>query len=152
MRLHDSAREERFLETFDARFPYCDEENASALIREGATISLNAAFCVLNEICRPPLSKAVTKDRQHELLEEWAEAVRHELVALVLPCAQVLIKGDRLPWTEAVEVMERVGEYDAQRAALNIVYFSGDCDDKAGDVALNLAHSRIRARWEKIGI
>jgi hypothetical protein len=152
MRLHDSTREELFLETFDARFPYYDEENASALIREGAAISLNAACCVLNEICRPPISKAVTKDRQHELLDEWAEAVRHELIAFVLPCAQMLIEGDRLPWAEAVEIMEQVGAYDAQRAALNIVYFSGDCDDEEGDDALNLAHSRICSRWEKMGI
>lgn len=61
MREHNFEVEAPFLERFDCCFPYGDREAASALIREGFEISLNGAFGVLEEICRPPLSAMVSR-------------------------------------------------------------------------------------------
>lgn len=152
MRLHDPTTEPLFVDPIDARFPYDDKEQASTLIRDGQKISLNAAFCVLHEICRAPQSNTVSKRRQLELLSEWTETVCHEIAAPVLKCARALIEGERLPWNEAVEIMEQIGSYDGQRAALAIAYFSGDCDTDEGDIALNDAQNRIRSRWDQMGI
>ena len=67
MILHDAKAEKAFIAFFDAgRFPYQDP-TGSELIKQGWAISLNAAFCVLNELCRPPLSGLVSRERLREL-------------------------------------------------------------------------------------
>lgn len=149
MKLHDSEREKPFEAQIDARFPYNDGIRCTALIDEARTISLNATFCVLDEICRPPMSAAVTKDRQRALLTEWASEQHHELIEPLLTCANALIERKPLPWTDAVAVMEMVGNFDGQRAALSVAYFSGDCESLVADAALSSADQRVRKIWEE---
>jgi hypothetical protein len=149
--LHDVDAEQPFAALIDAKFPYGDA-SASALIRQGWRISLNAAFCVLDELCRAPVSSDVSKARLQELLAEWADGPDHVLKAHVLSAAQNLIDGNALAWREGVDLMRRIGEYDGQRAALGIAYFASECGSPEGDAALSRANAETRARWDAKGV
>ena len=150
MVLHNTASELPFLAAFEHRFPYRDA--AMALIRQGWTISLNAAFCVLNELCRPPFPGVVGQSRMRELITEWAKGPDHPLKAPLLRCAIALITDKPLPWREAILIMEDVGRFDGQRAALGLAYSAGDCSTEEGDVALNEAEVRVRRGWDERGV
>lgn len=149
--LHDSKADMPFEASFDARFPYSSVSAASSLIREGWAITLNAAFCVLEEICRPPRSAKVSTGRLQELAREWASGPDHPLKAPVFRAACTLIERASLPWQEGVALMKIVVGYDGQRAALNIVYFASDCDTPEGDDALERMRREIVERWEAAG-
>ena len=151
MILHDADADKAFTELFDCRFPYHDP-SASALIRQGWQTSLNAAFCVLNELCRPPQNSDVAKERLRELVTEWASDRDHPLTAPMLDAAHALIDGVPVLWSEGVELMKRVGNYEGQRAALAIAYFASDCDSPEGDDALNRTDAEIRQRWDANGV
>jgi len=152
MKLHDTAAEMAFTASFDVRFPYDDAAKSTRIIQEARTISLNAVFFVLHEICRAPHGNTVTPDRQRELITLWADGFEHPLKESLLRCAGALADRTGLPWEEAVMVMERVGQFDGQRAALSIVYFSGDCDSPEGDIALNDKDEHIRQVWAQRGV
>lgn len=151
MIMHNTDAEKRFIAPFDCCFPY-DDPSASQLIHQGWEISLNAAFCVLNELCRPPTPTHVGRERLRELVAEWATGPDHPLKAPLLHAARALIEGTPLPWQEGVELMKHVGGYDGQRAALGIAYFASDCDTREGDDALTLIDSEIRESWETKGV
>lgn len=152
MRLHNATAEVTFEASIDARFPYEDEASCSALIDEARNISLNALFCVLDEICRPPSSSAVTERRQRELIAEWSSIFEHELKKPLVRCANALVNGEALPWPDAVEIIKDVGRFESQRAALSVAYFAGDCDSDEGDAALDSAQRDARQSWEKMGV
>jgi hypothetical protein len=151
MILHDADAEKPFAAAFDGRFPY-EDPSASTLIRQGWAISLNAAFCVLDELCRPPHPRAVSKERLRELVSEWAAGPDHPLKTPVLHAANALIDETPLDWKEGADLMRQVGSYDGQRAALAIVYFASDCDSIEGDEALTETDTLIREQWEAKGI
>ncbi|MEE4212082.1 MAG: hypothetical protein V2I43_22785 [Parvularcula sp.] len=151
MILHDPDAEKPFEAAFDARFPY-ESASASTLIRQGWAISLNAAFCVLDELCRPPLSCSVSQKRLRDLMSEWAAGPDHPLKAPVLQAAHALIDATPLDWRDGVELMKKVASYDGQRAALSIVYFASDSDSPEGDAALTDTDTQIRAQWEAKGV
>ena len=150
--MHDVTAEVPFEAKIDARFPYENRAASKALITEARDISLNAIFCVLDELCRPPASSAVTKNRQYELMTEWSATFEHELKGPLVRCAKALISGQALPWSDAVAVIEQIGHFEAQRAALSVAYFSGDCDSGEGDAALELAYRRVIKTWEELGV
>lgn len=152
MLLHDAKAEIPFEISFDGCFPYDDEVAASALIEQGWGISLNAAFCVLDELCRPPHQNSVSSQRQRELVSEWTGGPEHALKAPLLRCATALIDGTPLPWQEGVELMSSVGEYDGQRAALSIAYFASDAGSGEGDHALTVVDIEIRQKWDAKGV
>jgi hypothetical protein len=152
MKLHDATAEVPFEARIDARFPYNDQVASSQLIDEAHNTSLNALFCVLDEICRPPESSAVTPERRRELITEWSATFEHELKAPLLRCAHALVNDQKLPWPDAIAVIEEVGRFEGQRAALSVAYFAGDCDTDEGDAALASAESSVRDGWEKMGI
>ena len=142
--------DQEFADRFDAKFPYRDKEAATALIHQGWTISPNAAFCVLHEICRPPLGAECTADVQHELLDHWLASGDHRLKPLVVACAIALIDAQPLPWQAIVEVMKKIDQFPDQYAALAVAYFAGDGESTEGNAALNNENNRIRARWAGI--
>ena len=142
--------EQKFVESFDAKFPYDDEEAATALIHQGWAISPNAAFCVLEEICRLPRGAAVDTGAQHSLAAQWAASGQHPLMSAVLRCAAALIDSTPLSSRDAVGIMRDVSAYSGQYAALNIAYFSGDCSTPEGDGALEQASIEIRKQWETL--
>jgi hypothetical protein len=148
MKPYDDALETLFGDRIDAQFPYYQREKATALIEEGRSISANAAFYVLDEICRPPFPGIVTPARQRELAEEWAAGFEHPLKGQLLRCAEGLISGQPLTWVDAVALIEEIGLFEGQRAALSIAYFAGDCSTDEGDAALTEAEQRVRRSWD----
>jgi len=152
MNLYDLDREKPFEARIDGKLPYSDHARCTALIGEARAISLNATFCVLDEICRPPGNAMVTRERQRTLIAEWGADLEHDLIGPILTCAHALIEDKPLPWADAVAVMELVGKFDGQRAALSVAYFSGDCATIDGDAALSSAERRIRSVWDGKGV
>jgi hypothetical protein len=152
MLLHDTDAEKPFEASFDARYPYEDHARASSLIKQGWAISLNAAFCVLEELCRPPAGADVKEQRLEELVSEWSSGPDHPLKSLVLPAAHALIANRPLPWSEGVRLMKDVGAYDGQRAALNIAYFASYSDSPEGDDALDRTHEEVCRAWDAKGV
>lgn len=151
MILHDSDAEKSFEASIDARFPY-EDASSTTLILQGWEISLNAAFCVLDELCRPPHSRSVSKKRLRDLVSVWAAGPDHPLKAPVLQAAHALIDATPLDWRDGIELMQQVANYDGQRAALSIVYFASDCDSPESDGALTETDTQIRALWEAKGV
>jgi hypothetical protein len=152
MILHDCEAEKLFIDRFDAgRFPY-EGPLASTIIHEGWGISLNAAFCVLNELCRPPHGGCVSEGRMVELVSEWTTGPDHPLKAPLVQAARALIQNRPLPTQDGVAIMRRVSEYDGQRAALNIAYFASDCDTPEENEALECTHAEIVQSWAAKGV
>jgi hypothetical protein len=152
MKLHDAELEIPFEAAFDAQFPYDDPAAASTLIEQCWAISLNAAFCVLHELCCPPLDARVSGARSRELLVEWSAGPDHPLKQHLLDCAHALLEDRPLPWQEGVKLMEMIGQYDAQRAALAIAYAAADHESAGGDEALSEADNSIRRKWDLQGV
>ena len=150
--MYDAQADMLFEATIDARFPYEDQAASSDLINKACNISLNALFCVLDEICRPPKKDAVAKHRQRELIAEWSSSFEHKLREPLVRCANALVSGQALPWPDAVAIINEIGSFEAQRAALSIAYFAGDCDSDEGDAAMDSAQRRVRNLWEKMGV
>jgi hypothetical protein len=135
--------EVEFITEIDCRFPYRDETKRHQLIELGASISPNAAFMVLHEICRPPRSVGVDSDILQTILLEWTGVFHHPLVDIVLPAAMAIIRAEEIPVEQSMLAMKAVSTYQNQFNALSIPYFA--CDDVTGEV--DLMHQKIIDRW-----
>ena len=143
--------EKPFIECFDCRFPYGDP-SASTLISQGWSISLNAAFCVLVELCHLPRHIDVDRCRLKEIVDEWAAGPDHPIKMPVLHAVHALVDGNTLPLDECVDLMNYVAGFDGQRAALAIVYYAADADTPEGDEALERIYTEIIQRWDMNGV
>ena len=152
MNLHDAAADAAFDALIDARFPYDERAKASAYIAQGWSTSLNAAFCVLQELCRPPHGVNVSRERLVELIAEWRSGPGHALKAPLITCARALVDGTSLAWRDGLLIMDAIAKYDGQRAALGIAYFASDCGTPEGDKALEEVFQRICREWERKGV
>ena len=142
--------EQEFADSFHAKFPYRDKEAAAALIHQGWAISPNAAFCVLHEICRPPLGAESDIDLQNELLDCWLVSGDHPLKPSIVACAIALINDRPLPWQAIVELMKKIDRFPDEYAALAVAYSASDCESTEGNAALDNEDDRIRRRWAHI--
>ncbi len=122
--------ETEFIEKIDGNFPYHSEPEWRALVELGASISQNAAYMVLHEICRAPRSKKVTLKSKRAMLEYWRQNFNHPTMTSVLRAAEVMIKGEELPVEESMSIMKIISAYPNQYNALSIPYFA--CDDIDG--------------------
>jgi hypothetical protein len=152
MILHDAAAEIVFFDPIDANFPYNDAGRASALIAQGWSISLNAAFFILSEICQPGHGAPVGRPRLLELLAEWRSGPDHALKDPVLQCAKVIIDDAPLPLEDGLRIMDEIATYDGQRSALSIVSFAAYSEAPGVDDALGEAYERIVGEWERKGV
>jgi hypothetical protein len=143
MREHDAEREQPFSDRIDACFPYDEAEAARSLIDEAREISLNAAVCVLYEICMPPHPPKVTRDRQHVLLAQWMSMIKHPIADLIMPCATALVNDEQIAPTLAEAILRDVSQHEGQLAALAVVLASTD-DTAPSIVALE---QDLRRRW-----
>jgi hypothetical protein len=135
--------ETEFIETIDCRFPYADETKWRSLIGTGTSISANAAFMVLHEICRPPRSCDVPVELRQQMLGEWATSFRHPLVATVLPVAKAMVCNQEISLEQSMQTMREIAAYPNQFWALSIAYFA--CDDPTGQV--DVLHQKIIDGW-----
>lgn len=139
--------ENMFIDRIDCKFPYQDREECLRLIDEAATLSTNAMFSVIEEICRIPISEKqkVTTSFLLDLLKLSAKRLDHPLKEMVLDTAEKMVKGEELDVNEVKTKMGIIKKYPGQYAALSILYFS--CDDK--EEKLEPVWDNILTEWNK---
>jgi len=110
--------EGEFIEWIDAAFPYHRDLAWRAIVKLGASVTTNASFAVLHEICRPPSLKIVDPQRHLDMLAFWDAHFDHPLKAFVLPAAQALITKNDFSVEGAIAAMRYIsvwpGQYSAQ--------------------------------------
>ncbi|WP_170763954.1 hypothetical protein [Ruegeria lacuscaerulensis] len=136
--------EAEFSKSIDCAFPYANREKVIELVDVALSISTNAVFMVLEEICRPPQSTGVAKETLSDLIDVWSERVDHPLARSVVPIARLMLEGTHLSVYEAEKAVRKIAPFEGQYSALNIAYFS--CDDTDGSVE-TVIHE-VRGRWE----
>jgi hypothetical protein len=117
-------------------------QNRPAIDR-GITISPNAAFAVLHEICRPPRSVRISVDRLIQLLEYWRSRFDHPAADMLVEVAISIIHERDLAVQDVMTKIGLLADYPGLYAALSILYFS--CDDP--DKRLEPVDAAIRRRW-----
>lgn len=124
--------EKDFLELIDCAFPYDNKERCIELIDQSLSISPNAVFAVVEEICRVPVSKRqnVSEAFLLELLNVIDNKFEHPIKNLMLEVARVLIKRGEISVDDAILKMEEIVKYQNTFSARSILYFS--CDDTEG--------------------
>ena len=135
--------EAEFIDSIDCQFPYDTEEKWRSLITQGVSISPNAAFMILHEICRPP--RSVDPNVMGAILKQWCQQFTHPLVEIVLPAAESMINGKELPVAKCMDIMRIVAAYKDQYNALSIPYFA--CDDTNGEA--EHLHQKIITAWRE---
>ncbi len=133
-----------FINAIDGRFPYDSEQAWQALVIQGATISDNAAFMVLHEICRAPLDDAAAP-LLYGMLEFWAAQYAHPTSPIVIEAARAMIDKIDLPLETVLKYMEQIKPYCGLYNALAIVSCAGD--DATG--AVDEKYCEIVKEWQK---
>ena len=136
--------ETEFSRIIDARFPYHDPAEAIELIEIANSISHNAAFMVLEEICRPPFDVEVSTKTIIALIDLWKDRTSHPLVHSVVKAARTIAMGSNQSVNGALQLMKEVAPFTGQYCALNIAYYS--CDDINGEI--EAAKDEICRLWE----
>ena len=139
--------EKLFLEKIDCNFPYHDRQESMRLINQAATLSANALFSVIEELCRIPDSKKASLSTfiLLDLLTLTASKISHPLKELIVDAAEKMIRKQELTVDDVILKMQIVQKYPGQYAALSILYFS--CDDK--EEKLEPIWDRIISEWNK---
>lgn len=137
----------QFLDKIDCNFPYTDRQESERLVEQAATLSTNALFSVVEELCRIPESdrSSVSNETLLDLLTLTASKLNHPLKNIIIDTADKMIRRQELTVDEAMLRMKTVQQYPGQFAALSILYFS--CDDK--EERLDPIWDSIRVQWNK---
>lgn len=133
-----------FIGSIDCRFPYSDTASALSLIEEGCEISGNAAFMVVHELTRLPVSASVDDATRLLLLDELEARLTHPLKGVVLDVARRMVRGESLPFEECCAVLNQIAAHPGEYNALGLVYFS--CEE-SGMVAIDAVYNRILDGW-----
>lgn len=130
-----------FLNKIDCNFPYHDRQESLRLIELASTLSTNALFSVIEELCRIPESERldVSTETLLDLLAAAANKLNHPLKEFIVDTANKIIHRQELAVDDAILKMQTVQKYPGQYAALSILYFS--CDDK---------EERLEPVWDDI--
>jgi hypothetical protein len=137
----------QFLDKIDCNFPYLDRQESLRLIAQASTLSTNALFSVIEELCRIPESQrsTVSTETLLNLLTVAASKLNHPLKEIIVDTADKMIRRQELTVDEAISKIQTVQKNPGQFAALSILYFS--CDDKDGK--LEPIWDNIINEWNK---
>jgi len=137
----------QFLDKIDCNFPYTDRQESQRLIEQASTLSTNALFSVIEELCRMPESErsTVSTETLLDLLTLTAGKLNHPLKDIIVDTADKMIRRQELTVDDVIFKMKTVQQYPGQFAALSILYFS--CDDK--EERLEPIWDSIRGEWNK---
>ena len=132
-------KEIEFLDKIDCNFPYLDRKKCVNIINEANSISSNATFSVIDEICRIPQSERtkVTNETLFELLNLVEVSFKHPLKPAIIETAKKMINNELLEIENVISVMNRIREFKGQYAALSILYFSCNDDDEKLEIIYN---------------
>lgn len=134
-----------FDDLVDCRFPYSDEAEWRRIVDLGRSISPNAHFIALNEICRPPVSARVTRTKQREMVAYWSAGFEHPLKDMILECALAQITRRPLSVAHVQDMMDEISRHEGQWGALVIALQAcDDVDDEVDD-----RFNEIKADWER---
>ena len=124
-----SEAESDFIFKIDCNFPYADRDKCLSLIREAVALSPRAAFYVVHELCRIPRYQEIKIPAPIliELLDELDKRFDHPIKDLIFTTARNMINGELQNAQHVAEKMEQVRPYPGEAAALNILYYS--CND-----------------------
>lgn len=136
--------ESEFITMIDSNFPYASEDDWKRIIDSGVSISSNAAFMVMHEICRVPCGVDVSMEVRFHMLAYLRKNFDHPLLPELLPIAEAMIEGVDVPCEQALKIMWQIAKFRNEYSALAIAYFS--CDDQRGDV--DAFYCQIKCEWE----
>jgi hypothetical protein len=116
--------------------------------RPRRSISPNAHFITLHEICRPPQSAGVTVAQQAEMVRYWAADFEHPLKPIMVGFAVARIEGRSLPVEYVIRVMDEIAHHHkGEWGALAIALSGRDDEDGVADARFD----EIKASWEYDG-
>jgi hypothetical protein len=137
-------QEEEFINHIDCCFPYESEKDWRSLIDIGKSISSNASFMVLHEICRPPVNVQVDGISRLKMLEAWEHANQTTLDKIVAKIARAIIVGHQVSFQEILDSMQKIASFKNEYNALAIVYFSKNDVEEL----IEKEYERIIKIWE----
>ena len=137
----------QFLDKIDCNFPYLDKQESLRLIEQASTLSTNALFSIIEELCRIPESERpnVSIEILLDLLTLTANKINHPIKDLIIETAGKIIRREELTVDDVILKLQTVQKYPGQFAALSILYFS--CDDI--DEKLEPIWDNIINEWNK---
>ena len=114
--------ESEFIMNIDASFPYKDEVKWKSLIRQGASISPDASFMTLHEICRKPKYVHISEGRLLEMINYRVKNNDLPLQQEIVEAAKSLIQKTPLPKAKAKiyfrNLRQHIGWYNAAAIVL----------------------------------
>jgi hypothetical protein len=136
--------EQEFINEIDCRFPYDDDEAWKSLVNRGVAISPNAAFMVLHEICRPPVSGRPSPARLKQMFNYWRQRFHHPAVEIAEVAATALIDGQELQIDDAIDQIQAIERFPDASIALDIFLFvTDDIEGRVQD-----AVDSVRRKWQ----
>jgi len=123
--------ENEFINEIDARFPHWDKVNAHRLIRLGASISPNAAYMVLYELCTPPIKPKVRPYISQKYIEFWSEHFDHPLNSIVVPIAHRIVRHKPVSRLKVMKALNLISAHNGLYNAMNIVLCAADDTDES---------------------
>lgn len=137
--------ETNFNRKIDCLLSYGDINACKSLMDEAVSISDNAMFTVLHEICRAPSSKNVLPTTQLKLADIWLEKATHQKSFDIYTLAKKMIDGENISVEQSIQILDKVSEFPELSSALQIVYFS--CDDVDGKMEYH--YEKIVKSWQR---
>jgi len=141
--------EVEYIESIDACFPYDDEKAWKATIDEGISISDNAAYMALYELCVAP-SEILQSDLQR-MLEYWASKYDHPTKPIVVNAAKAVMRGIYLPEGEILNCLDEIAPYPGLYNAIGILWQAAPRGEDGPWRAIEAVEQKcddIRREWE----
>ncbi len=134
----------QFVNLIDCNFPYNDRKTAVGLIDQANEISENAMFAVLDELCRCPHGTEVSRNTLLELVDIWADRIKHPLGSDFVFVAKLMIENNLWSVEDGLSLLDKVTPFKGLYAALSIVLESAEDIENA----LEVRAEKIRSDWD----
>ncbi|UCC22737.1 MAG: hypothetical protein JSW23_01315 [Planctomycetota bacterium] len=136
--------EYEYIEKIDASFPYGEEQEWKACIDEGISISDNAAYMALHEICRA--SSDISRADSLKMLGYWSSKYHHDTKGVILEAAKALIYDTAISERDALAALNEIANYPGLYNAAAIVYFAAVPENEN----IQKKYDAIVRRWRQL--
>lgn len=137
--------EEEYIDSIDTGFPYRTETKWKATIDEGVSISDNAAYAALYEICAAPPEVFLWERRR--MIAYWSSRYEHPTKQVVLKAVTAIIEERALSEEQAIDCLEGIAPYVGLDSAAIIIYHASSGDSPA----FLKKYNEIGDRWGRTG-
>lgn len=141
-------RKSIFLEGIDCNLPYRDPHQVRRIFKEGLSISDEAVFGVMREICHLPGGYNTRKPIRRyawKYLNNIPKYFKHPLLDIAVDSGNCQLKYIDLPDEETLKRMARVKQFPKLYSALQIVSMTSP--DEEGKI--DNSYDAILAEWHK---